>query len=409
MSRPTATTYPRREPLWTPPLLRVLGAAAMWGFAHACFVLLPKYLALELGVGAKEIGRTMGAFGLASVPLAAVAGMMVDHRPTRTALASGSVLLALSALGFAASHSFGPQVYVLRAVQALANALVVTAVGVAVAEIAPVSRLSQAIGLTGATMLAMNAVAPIAMEPLAEAAGWKAVFLVSAAVAIASLALVAGIRDARPKRNAEGGALGDTLALEGGFPFAYATVSAASGVAFGTVMAFQQPLSLAAGREDVSGFLSAFAAGALGLRILAGSLPDRMGRKRAAITALSLYGLGTAVLGVVPPWMMNGMGLFLGLAHGLFFPALNVLMLSRVPSNRRGRTLAVFTGSFHFGVAITALLGPVAEAAGYATVFGLAGTICVLGVVGLLREPDEVRVVVRPAERAGTPSLARAS
>ena len=190
-----------REALWTPALLRVLGAAAMWGFAHACFVLLPKYLALELGVGPKEIGRTMGAFGLASVPVAAIAGLLVDHRPTRTALAAGSVLLALSALGFAASHGFGPHIYFLRAVQALANALVVTAVGVAVTEIAPISRLSQAIGLTGATMLAMNAVAPMAMEPLAEAAGWTAVFFVSAAVALASLVLAAGIRDTRPRRN----------------------------------------------------------------------------------------------------------------------------------------------------------------------------------------------------------------
>lgn len=308
------------EALWTPALLRLLAAAATWGFAHACFVLLPKYLAVELGVGPREIGRTMGAFGLASVPVAGLVGILVDRRPTRIALGAGSILLALSALGFAASHTFGPHIYALRAVQALANALVVTAVGVAVTEIAPASRLSQAIGLTGATMLAMNAIAPMAMEPLAATAGWNAVFLVAALVAIASLVLVVSLREPRPHHGVAHHALVDAVDAENGFPLGYAAVSAASGVAFGTVMAFQQPLSLAAGRADVSGFLSAFAAGALGLRLLAGSLPDRIGRRRAAVLALTAYALGTAALGVVPSRFMNVMGLCLGLSHGLFFP-----------------------------------------------------------------------------------------
>jgi MFS family permease len=373
--------------LWTPELFRVLGAAAMWGFAHACFVLLPKYLALELGVGPREIGRTMGAFGLASVPVAALAGWLVDRRPPRVALAAGSILLALSAVGFGVSDTFGSHIYALRALQALANALVVTAVGVAVVEIAPSSRLSQAIGLTGATMLGMNAVAPIVVEPLAATAGWDTVFMISALVAIGSLGFLVGMRTPRGKLPHELPATGGVFDDDAGFPFGYATVSAASGVAFGTVMAFQQPLSLAAGRADVSGFLSAFAIGALGLRLFAGSLPDRIGRRRAAAGALAVYAVATATLGVTPLALMNAMGLLLGLSHGLFFPALNVLMLSRVPTRRRGRTLGVFTGSFHFGVAITALLGPVAATAGYPTVFALAGAICALGLFALLGVP----------------------
>ncbi len=387
--RPRVLVTSKRAPaerLWTPALVRLIAAAAMWGFAHACFVLLPKYLAVELGVGAKEIGRTKGAFGLASVPLAGVAGWLVDRRPTRVALAAGAIVLALSALGFAASDTFGPHVYALRAMQALANALVVTAVGVAVTEIAPASRLSQAIGLTGATMLAMNAVAPVVVEPLAASAGWNAVFVLAAAVALGSLGFLVGMREPCAKLPHEAHVNTARSATDAGFPFGYATVSAASGVAFGTVMAFQQPLSLASGRADVSGFLAAFAAGALGLRLFAGALPDRIGRRRAATIALAAYALGTAALGVTPLALMNAMGLFLGLSHGLFFPALNVLMLSRVPLERRGRTLAVFTGSFHFGVAITALLGPIAEVAGYPAVFALAGTVCALGLTAFMAE-----------------------
>lgn len=374
LSRDAAT----RAALWTPALFQLLAAAATWGFAHACFVLLPKYLAVELGVGAREIGRTMGAFGIASVPMAGVAGYVVDRRPPRVSIACGAALLATSALGFACVGTFGPHVYALRALQALANALIVTAVGVAVVEITPSARQAQAVGLTGAVMLAMNAVAPIAAEPLAATAGWNAVFALAAGASVASLVCLVGMRN-RERPRTKPSAVEKSYRLDRRLVLEYAAVSAASGLAYGTVMAFEQPLALARGRSDVGTFLAAFAAGALGLRLFAGSLPDRIGRGRAAFAALTAYSIATVTLGVAPARFLDSVGLLLGLAHGLFFPALNVLMLSRVPRSHHGRVLALFTASFHFGVAGTALLGPVADASGYPVVFAVAGGVTTLG------------------------------
>jgi len=387
--------------LWTPALFQLIAAAATWGFAHACFVLLPKYLAVELGVGPREIGRTMGAFGIASVPMAGVAGYVVDRRPYRVSIAFGAVLLTLSAIGFASVDGFGPYVYVLRGVQALANALIVTAVGVAVVEISPPARHAQAIGLTGATMLAMNAVAPVVVEPLAATMGWDAVFVLAAIVSMASLCCLAGMRGGG-YREARAAPADEQLGFDPRLAVEYAAVSAASGLAYGTVMAFEQPLALAHGHDSVGTFLAAFAAGALGLRLFAGSLPDRIGRGRAAFAALSAYAVGTASLGVTPARYLDGVGLLLGLSHGLFFPALNVLVLSRVPRSHRGRSLALFTASFHFGVAGTAVLGPVAATNGYAVVFAAAGAVTALGawllsVSSVLREPPSAPIVAAPA------------
>lgn len=392
--------------LWTPALVQLLAAAATWGFAHACFVLLPKYLAVELGVGAREIGRTMGAFGLASVPMAGAAGALVDRRPYRVAMAWGAILLALSALGFARLDGFGPAIYALRALQALANALVVTAVGVAVVEITPPSRHAQAMGLTGAVMLAMNALAPVLTEPLAEAAGWNVVFGLAGCTALASTVFLARAPELRsnaenPSRETDEA----TPRLVGRPRLAceYALVSAASGVAFGTVMAFEQPLALWRGRADVGGFLAAFAVGAFALRVFAGGLPDRIGRGRAAVAALLAYACGTLALGMSPARYYEGIGLFLGLSHGLFFPALNVLMLSRVPRSHRGRALALFVAAFHLGVASTALLGPIAASQGYPLVFALAAAATAAG-AGLLR----CSVVVRGERRDALPAAVAA-
>lgn len=404
-----AATY---AALWTPALFQLLAAAATWGFAHACFVLLPKYLAVELGVGAREIGRTMGAFGFASVPMAGVAGYVVDRRPYRVSIAWGAVLLALSAIGFACVDSFGAHVYALRAVQALANALIVTAVGVAVVEITPPARHAQAVGLTGAIMLAMNAVAPVVAEPLAATVGWNAVFLLAAVAAMASLCCLIGMRGGGRQRSTTSAA-DECYRLEPRLAIEYAAVSAASGLAYGTVMAFEQPLAISHGHGDVGTFLAAFAAGALGLRLFAGSLPDRIGRGRAAFGALAVYAIGTAALGVIPGRFLDAIGLLLGLSHGLFFPALNVLMLSHVPRSHRGRALALFTAAFHFGVAGTALLGPVAATSGYPAVFVAAGAVTSLGALLLstsstLREPEPALSVVTAAPSlASRPELAR--
>jgi hypothetical protein len=125
------------------------------------------------------------------------------------------------------------------------------------------------------------------------------------------------------------------------------------------------------------------------------------GRGRAAFTALSLYAVSTTALGVTPPRYLDGVGLLLGLAHGLFFPALNVLMLSRVPRSHRGRALALFTTSFHFEVTDTAVLGPVAAMSGYPAVFVAAGAVTaldawLLSASRLLREPAAEPTLAAP-------------
>ena len=171
------------EPLYTANLVIALLSSCAFGFALATFNLLPKYLITELGASASEVGMIMSIFGIATVVGAPFAGVCVDRLPRRHLIALGSVGMMLTSLGFVVFCDVIVAVYALRAAQGLCFAAVFTATGALVTDIVPPARLSQGLGLAGASMLIMSAVAPPIIEPLAVVAGWPSVFFVAAVTA----------------------------------------------------------------------------------------------------------------------------------------------------------------------------------------------------------------------------------
>ena len=64
----------------------------------------------------------------------------------------------------------------------------------------------------------------------------------------------------------------------------------------------------------------------------------------------------------------------LGLAHGLFYPALNALIVEGAEDDVRGKVMAVYNGAFNIGFSVGSLgLGYVAQALGYGPVFAIGG------------------------------------
>jgi MFS family permease len=372
-------------------LLHVLAAASSWSFAFSCFGLLPSYLVRELHASPSEIGLVTGVFGCASFALTPLSGAWIDRYRHRRTMAAGSAVAFVSALAFLFVDSVGPAMLVLRVAQALSHALVTTAVGIAVAEIAPPARLSQAFGLGGASILVMNALAPAVAEPLAEAAGWSAVFVLSAAVALLAVLLARRLAEPPALELVAGESTVSMLAvLRRPVAIHYSIVVVLIGLGAGIVFTFQQPYALALGRERVRGFLVAWAAAAIVVRLFLGHLPDRLGRQRVAVAALLTYAVGAAAMAAIPGALMEVMGAVFGLAHGLCYPALNAIAVGAVPRRERGRLMAIFTGAFNLGVAGTALLGPVAELTGYPALF-LAAAASMFASASLLATSKELR------------------
>jgi MFS family permease len=370
-------------------LVRLLAAAGCWGFSFSCFFLLPKFDA-----GPTAIGLVVGLFGLATVLCTPLAGRWVDARPRREVLSVGALLMSGSAFAFIGVDTLGVGLGVLRVLQGMSYALVLTSVGTLVADLAPPARLSQALGLAGGSMLVMNAIAPAMVEPLADAGGWPAVFALAGVAALVAAGLAAGVTE--PSRPAYAGVRPGLLAVARR-PVArdYALVVALAGATFGAVMAFEPSYVLALGGIEVRAFFIAFATAAIVVRLLGGHLPDRFGRHRVAMGSLALYALTVAAMVAMRPVHAAALGASLGLAHGLFYPALNALAVTAVAAHERGRIMAIFTGAFSGGVWVgTSGLGLVATHAGYPAVFGVAASSAALALVVLVRSP-----ALRHAER----------
>ena len=346
---------------------------------------MPKFLTQELGAGPAEVGVVVGTFGLATVAATPLAGRMVDRLPRRYALAIGALLMAVSSAGFAVVRDIGIGLETLRVLQGVSYAFVLTAVGTLVAEIVPRTHLNQALGLSGASMLVMNALAPAVAEPLAVAAGWEAVFLLAAAAALSSAALAARVREPVASLVETDGSAASLWALLTQ-PVArdYAVVITLAGATFGAVFTFEPPYALALGRTRVGGFFVAYAVAAILVRVVFGSVPARLGSYRVARASLWLYALVVFAMALVGPALLEMLGALFGVAHGLFYPAVNAIAVTAVRRHERGRMMAIFTGAFSLGLFVgTTLLGPLAEVAGYPAVFVVAagGTLAAVQVL----------------------------
>jgi MFS family permease len=329
----------------------------------------------------------VGILSVATVLATPLAGSLVDRFPRRYAIIAGGVLMAVAAAGFVGVRRLGWLLDVLRVVQGLSYALVVTAVGTLVADVVPRERLNHALGLSGASMLVMNAVAPAIAEPLATAAGWQAVFALAALAAATSALLASRIREPLWTRPAAvSGGLRALLAQ----PIArhYAVVVALSGATFGTVFTFEPAYAVALGRTRVGGFFVAYAAAGILVRVVLGGAVSRLGSYRVARAALVLYALVVLALAAAGPAAFELLGALFGVAHGLFYPALNAIAVVAVRPHERGRMIAVFSGAFACGVSAgSSGLGWVAAQAGYPIVFAIAACGTLTAVAVLIGSP----------------------
>ncbi len=161
-------------------------------------------------------------------------------------------------------------------------------------------------------------------------------------------------------------------------------VTAMVGWTFSSMFTFYQPWALASGFEQVSMFLVAFAGCAMVVRVCVGGIADRVGRLRVAQATLFLYIAAPLSLVWLPSLGLLLTGGLLGVAHGMFFPAMNAVAVDFARANERGKAMAAYNGAFNVGFAAGSyLLGYVAIATSFPTIFLISTATCALA-FGLL-------------------------
>jgi MFS family permease len=352
------------------------------------FLLLPKFLTTELHASPSQIGLLLAIPSFAGALAVPFVGRLVDRGGRRPLIMLGSALCALQAFGFMAVDHIGPLLYGLQLAYGLSFVTVFNAAGTHAADLAPPARLSQVLGVFGASNVAMNAVAPAIGEPLASSAGWRAVFALAGVMGVCALLLSLRIRDVerapeRPREVGTGNGRGSIVL--------YALCMCGTGAAFAAAFAFYQPFALSLGMHEVRGFFIGFAGSVVLARVGLGSLPDRVGRKRSAVAALALYALVEIAMSRLAPGTLVLYGALLGCAHGFFYPALNALAVEECDPRQRGTVMTYINGGFQVGYTLAVLaFGWIAERTGYPTVFVLGGLVVAITAVALARSTSKI-------------------
>lgn len=374
--------------LLTRPFLAVLLAQTSFSFAFSSYFLLPKFVTTQLGAGPSEVGLVMASFGATSIFAIPLVGAAIDRLGRKRFMTAGALVMLAASLGFLGVDRTGPLLYGLRMVQGIAFAMTFIAGSTLATDLAPDDRLGQALGIFGVSMLAMHAVAPAIAEPVAERWGWDAVFGMAAcgAAVCAGLTLLVREPDGAPKP--EGAASLVQVALRPRSLRIFLVV-ALTGAAFGAMMTYPQPFALEMGRSQVRGFFMAYAGAAIAVRLLLGGAADQWGRHRVSLGSLAAYALVVLGMSQLVPWALEPLGLAFGAAHGLFYPAFNALAVEAAAPDERGKVMALYNGGFNAGNSgATLALGFVAERAGYASVFWIAGAGVVLAWLVLAASPE---------------------
>jgi predicted MFS family arabinose efflux permease len=376
-----------------PARLGVLFAAVvMFGLAHSGYFLLPKYLAVALHADASQIGLYASVTWLANVLCVPFVAVAIDRYGRLRFAFAGTALMAVTCFGFLAVDRLGPLLFALRVVHGLAFTCFFISTQTLAADLARPERLARVLGYYGSGFVVTNAIAPAAAEWLAARAGWHAMFWTTAAMSLVTLVLLAFVRERGVKSRSDSRevpGIGSALARPGFLRVM--AVSSLAGVTFAAAFTFHQPFALSLGIERVSDFLVAYSIAAVVARGPFGALADRAGRVRVTRFALVVYTAAAAAMPALAHLGLVFTGAAFGVAHGLFYPALNAFALEGARADVRGKVTGLFNGAFNVGFSLGSLgLGHVALAAGYGPLYAI-GAVCSLAALALLpkRAPEE--------------------
>jgi len=336
------------------------------------------------------VGIVSGAFAVASLLMRPFSGRLSDRRGRRIALLIGAAVSVAAAAGHLIASSIEILI-VMRVALGIGEALFFVAGLAAATDLAPDNRRGEAISLVSLSLYLGIAIGPLLGEMIHAAAGYAAVWIVTALLYAVSVGLSWMVPETLRRTQATAGAPPSKHPLihpRGVVP----GLLALCGVwGMGPFFAFIPLMVEDLGIGTAAPYLGAFAIVVVVLRLVGARLPDRIGASKLTgsalvATAIGLVISGLAVAKVVPV----GEGLMLGtivFAAGVAFtmPAILAMAVVGVAPDERGAVMGT-AGLFvdaAFGLS-PAVLGFLATFTAYPATFVVSAVIAAMGAGYLL-------------------------
>jgi MFS family permease len=342
---------------------------------------IPMFVHDHLGFSNLIVGLVIGIQFLATVLTRGYAGRLTDHHGGKRSALQGAAVCALGGLLYlvAAMPGLSPAVslaviIVGRLAAGLGESQFVTGcVSWSIASVGP-QRAGMSMSWTGIAMFAALAIgAPIGMA-LYQTYGLEAAMiacivapLVAAVIAFREVSYTSPAGRRLPFFGVIGQIWREGLGLM------------LQGVGLSGLTAFASLYFAARNWSHAGLVMTAFGIGFIVVRVVLGSLPDRISGYRVALWSLVVEAIGQAMLWGAPYEVVALAGaLVTGLGCALVFPALGVEALKRVLPANRGSAMGAFVAFLDIAYGLSGpAAGAIAGQFGYAAVY-LFGVVCAL-------------------------------
>jgi len=374
-----------REPLLTGPFIRLtLADVAYFTATGVAIYTLPLWVTGPVGSDKSGAGLAFGVFAVSALVLRPFAGRMADTRGRRPLLVGGALLCAVGLVGTAYAESLA-LVVVLRLLLGVAEAAFFVASIAALIDLAPPSRIGEAISYNSLGLYLGLAFGPPLGELLVRTAGFSAAWYGAAALSLIAAVIAAkitNVRSAAPTSQPAKLIHWKAVPIALGF---FASV-----VAMGVFFAFGSLQAHAVGLMPASTPLFVY-----GLVVVAGrlSLARFLDRLPALLLGAVALGIIAAALMIMAFWstpigMAAGAAVF-GLGVTLSTPAFFSAIFATAQPSERGAASGTASAFLDLGIAGgPMLLGLVAQSQGIPFAFGVAAVVVLAGcawIVGLSR------------------------
>lgn len=350
------------------------------GMAFTMFLHFPGFLK-GLGAGEVEIGLIVGLTAVASIAVRPTVGRAMDRRGRRPVILFGNIVnVAVLAL-YLTVGELGIWLYAVRITHGFAEALLFTALFTYGADQVPATRRTEGIALFGISGILPIALGGVLGDIILARWDFDVFFVFVLGFGILSLLLSLPLPESSPT-----GAVGEerkrflaSVLQKNLVPLWWVTL--VFSLALTAYFTFLKTFVIDTGIGSVGLFFSTYAATAIGLRLFAGWLPDRVGPKRVLYPALGSMVLGFVVLAsATGSGAIAVAGVLCGAGHGYAFPIVMGMVVSRAAETDRGSAMAIFTGLFDVGALLGGpAFGAIIRFGNYSSMFLAAGGWMLVG------------------------------
>jgi MFS family permease len=342
-------------------------------------IVLPRFVVHELNGADVAVGVAIAASAPGAIAGRVLGGRLTDRYGAAAVLRWGLVLAAAStALLLVTRDNFS--VWGTRAGFGLGLGLVLVAGTTWVVRMAAPEVQGRAVTHVGIAIWGGFTAGAIVGEVARSAGGFDAVWAVATALVVAPVLLVRRSGETTTARDRTGGNGYVRAALLPALGLTLTSIAQAGVAAF---------LILHLGERGVSHpalVFTAIGASLVACRVVLASLPDKLGGGAVAVGAGLSYGCGIAGMALATSLPLALVGAVItGSGLALQFPALALLVVKRVPANRTGAALGIYSTGYELGTIVGGpALGAIAALAGHeAALLAAAAAGVGSGLVGL--------------------------